>query len=211
MSAYTTHVTRLLTGALTLLLCVQVTTARPRGPGFDDHDGRRASARVERQLRKHLIPPHMLMRHMDELELTPAQREELKTIIKSAQSQMVDLRFELKGASTALIDGVKDPSVTEVEVLKRADALMELEAKQKRARLQAALKIRALLTPAQKQKAQELKSKARERFKEGKGERGRRGRWGRRGRRHHDRAHKRGPHPDKDTGCEGGACGAHLE
>jgi len=185
-----------LVALLSLLLCAQSASARPRGPGFGDPSLERPGARVERQLRKHLIPPRLLMRHMDELKLTEEQQAQLKALMKSAQGELIDLRFELKASSKALIEAVKDTSSAEEEVLKRADTLMALEAKHKRARLKTALKLRALLTPTQLKTAKALKAKARQRFKERRASKKRSRRWGKRG------AHLGERHCEGE-GCEG--------
>ena len=137
-----------------------------------------------------MIPPRLLMRHMDELELSEQQRAQLKALMKSAQSQMLDLGFELKTASKELIDAVKDNESAEAEVLKRADTLMALEAQHKRARLEVALKVRALLTPAQREKVKALKAKMRKRFKQKRA-----------GERRHRRRGDR-PHPCEGEGCK---------
>jgi Spy/CpxP family protein refolding chaperone len=120
---------------------------------------------------------------MDELKLSEAQSAELKALIKEAQSQQTDAQFERKGASQALLAAVQDPQKPEAEVLKLADALMQIEAKQKRARLQTALKVRALLSPEQRQQVMDLKGKLRDRIKERRAQkRARRGKKGRRDR-----------------------------
>ena len=123
---------------------------------------RRGGDQIERQLRKHLVPPRLIMRHMDRLELTQAQRARLKEITKNAQVQLVDVRFELQRASQALIKAIKDDSTSEEVILKRADELMALEAQKKRVRLQTALKVRVLLTPEQRERVKTIKSEMRD-------------------------------------------------
>ena len=163
---------RYLVGLALLLGLSAPLNARPRGL--------KAEGGFERQLRKHLIPPRLVLRHMDELKLSEAQSAQLKALMKEAQSQQLDAQFERKGASQALIEAVQDPQKPEAEVLKLADALMQVEAKQKRARLQTALKVRALLSPEQRQQVMDLKGKLRDRIKERRAQEG--GRWGRKGR-----------------------------
>ena len=154
---------------LTLTLCAQVSLARPRDPSAGP-----AGRIVERQLRKHLVPPHIVMRHMDELELSEAQRQQFRELMKGVRGQMKGLRAELKTASKALIDAVRDQSSAEAEVLKLADKLTTLEARHKRARLKTALKVRALLSPAQLETAKSIKTKDLAERKERRGERRRR-------------------------------------
>ena len=166
MTRSSPHVFSIFLALLLPLLWSQLSTARPHSKSkLKGYVGHERGAKIERELRRHLIPPHLLLRHMDRLALSEKQKEALKTLMKNAQAQMIDMRFELQKASKELIDAVKEDSTPQSEILKQADELMEIEAKHKRARLQVALKVRDLLTPEQRKKAKAIKAKMREKLR----------------------------------------------
>ena len=161
------------------------------GPRSGDHEegllgGAGAGGhKLMRQLKEHLLPIRFVARHMSELKLTEAQRASLKGLMKELQSAQVDSSFQLEAATDALMAALKDAGAPADAVLARADEVMSAERAVKRARLEGALKLRALLTPEQRAQAHAMLDERAERWKErgqrwGKGRKGwREGREGR--------------------------------
>ena len=116
---------------------------------------------------KELVPPpRMILRHQEELGLTAKQKKELKTIIKDAQSNSLDLEFKVQEEAEKLAKLIGAQKINLDKSLKQADLLMAAESKLKRVKLEMMLKTRMLLTQSQLKKIEEFKAKKKEERKE---------------------------------------------
>ena len=97
---------------------------------------------------KHLIPPRLIMRHMDKLNLSEDQINQLKTLMKATQNQALDLEIDLNQAMGKLENLLKESGDQDV-TLAQADRVMSVESKLKRTRLALALQVKRLLTSDQ--------------------------------------------------------------
>ena len=109
----------------------------------------------ERQLRKHLIPPERLLEHAQQLELTQAQRERLKELMKASQSKMIDLRFALQTEAEALDKLVAEDKPDAKKVMAQAEKVLKLEGDLKRETLLMLVQVKQTLTPEQLTKVKE--------------------------------------------------------
>ena len=110
------------------------------------------------KLGRHLVPPQFILRHLDTLELTTKQIDSIKQHMKEAQTQQVDLSFDIQRAISSLETGLKEQK-NEAEVLKLADQVMALESKMKRIRLSLALRVKTTLTADQVKTARKFMKK----------------------------------------------------
>ena len=116
------------------------------------------------RLGKHLIPPHLVMRHMAKLNLSDEQVNQIKTMMKKTQGRALDLEIDLNRAMGKLENLLKE-SNDHTAILTQADQVMLLESKLKRTRLSLALKIKALLTSEQLKTVKKIKRKQRKKWK----------------------------------------------
>ena len=113
---------------------------------------------------------------MRELNLTEAQREQIRTIAQSHQEEMKAVQERMGTARKALDDAITADQIDENAIRAAATTVgaVEADAAVLRANVhQAAWKV---LTPEQQQKAKELKSQMEQQMKNGRGGRGGRGR-----------------------------------
>ena len=136
----------------------------PRGMKDDFGPHARKHLRHMDRLGKHLIPPHLVMRHMDKLNLNDEQIEQIKTVMKATQSQALDLEIDLNRAMGKLENVLKDSNDHDL-ILTHADQVMALESKLKRTRLSLALQIKSMLTSEQLKTVKKIKRKQRKKWK----------------------------------------------
>ena len=149
---------------LTLVIFITMLThfAHARKHG-DKHDRMNQKPPFVRLLKSKLIPPHLVMRHMTELELSDAQKAEFKSLMKKYKSEDIDQAFNMQDITKELKQLLNDENWNNDTILKKAQSIMNSEQQLKLKRLSLALKVRALLTAEQRLKAHEIKGKMRER------------------------------------------------
>ena len=125
-----------------------------------------------RQLREHLTPPRFIIRNSAQLNLTPDQRREIKTLMVNASSSQIDQNFKMEDAIKELEQLIK-ADANQAQLLEVAGRIINLEGEIKRQRLSTALRARDILTQEQRSQALQIKRK--------RGKRGRRERRERRG------------------------------
>lgn len=117
----------------------------------------------ERRLKSHLVSPAQLLKHAEELELSQAQRVQLKEILKASSSKMIDLKFELQSEAESLEKLLEVDKVDEKKAAAQADKVLKVEGALKRETLSMMIKAKNVLTPAQlaKVKAHQEENKQR--------------------------------------------------
>jgi len=85
------------------------------------------------------------------MDLEPAQKEKVAKILDESRKEREGLQALVRQASTELNDLIQQPNAKEQAILKQADKLGELRTEGQKARLRALLKVRAELTPEQRQ------------------------------------------------------------
>ena len=110
------------------------------------------------RLAKHLIPPHLIMRHLDKLDLSEEQIQQMKTLMNTHRSKAMDLEFDLNQAIGKLEKMLEEDQDTQT-VLTQADQVMQIETQLKRTRLALALKVKKLLNSEQLKTMKKIKRK----------------------------------------------------
>ena len=118
--------------------------AQAPGPGSDP-------------LAPHVFPPELVMRHAAEIGLDEKQRAAIKEAVVKVQARFLDLQWDLQGESERMAGLLQQSPVEEAAVLTQADKVMGLEREIKKAHLALLVKIKNLLTAAQRAKLTELR------------------------------------------------------
>jgi Spy/CpxP family protein refolding chaperone len=104
-----------------------------------------------------LFPPELIMGHQAELGIDEHQRDAILKELERAQAQFPRLQWQLQAATeqlSSLLDAVK---IDETKALAQAGEVMKLETEIKRTHLGLLIRIRNLLTEAQRAKLLEIR------------------------------------------------------
>ncbi len=110
-----------------------------------------------------LYPPELVMSHQRELGIDDRQRDAIIEQIEKAQSQIVKLQWQMQAASEQLVKLLDAPRVDEAQALAQAERVMSLERDLKKVHLALLIRIRNVLTDAQRARLAELRRAAPER------------------------------------------------
>jgi Spy/CpxP family protein refolding chaperone len=108
-------------------------------------------------LAQHVFAPELVMRHAAEIGLDDTQRAAVKEAVVKMQSRFLDLQWDLQAEVEKLARLLQASPVDETAVLAQADKVMGLERDVKKAHLALLVRIKNLLTGAQKAKLTELR------------------------------------------------------
>ena len=92
------------------------------------------------------------MAHQAQISVDEKQRDAILAEIQQAQSKILKLQWTLQDASGQLARMLGESKVDEAKALAQADKLMEMERELKRTHLALLIRIRNLLTDAQRSK-----------------------------------------------------------
>ena len=115
------------------------------------------SARSEDPIGGKLFPPELIMSHQLELGIDERQRDAILKELEHAQAQFPRLQWQLQAATEQLSSLLEAPKVDEAKALAQAGEVMQLETEIKKTHLGLLIRIRNLLTDAQRMKLQELR------------------------------------------------------
>jgi len=104
-----------------------------------------------------LFPPELIMMHQQELGIDDKQRTAILKEVEKLQSTVLPIQWQLQGATGELAHLLDEPKVDETKVLAQADKVMELERQMKRSHLALLVRLRNLLTDAQRAKLKALR------------------------------------------------------
>lgn len=107
-----------------------------------------------------LIPPELIINHQAELRIDERQREAILKEMEHAQAQFPRLQWQLQAATEQLSQLLDAPQVDETKALAQASDVMRLETEIKKMHLALLIRIRNLLTDAQRVKLQEIRRAA---------------------------------------------------
>jgi Spy/CpxP family protein refolding chaperone len=131
-----------------LVVCVLLTILTAPGAG---HAG------AERPPREAGAPPdQFIAEHAERLGLDQEILTAIRAIVDASRAQGETLRTELRQAQAQMRVLLSQEAPDEAAVMQHADAIGALELAIRQQRLQAMLRIRALLTPAQRQELMRL-------------------------------------------------------
>jgi len=106
-----------------------------------------------------LFPPELIMSHQEELGIEDAQRTAILKEIEKAQSQVLQLQWQMHAATEQLAKALDTAKIDESKALAQADKLMTMERDLKRTHLGMLIRIRNMLTDSQRAKLAELRAK----------------------------------------------------
>jgi len=104
-----------------------------------------------------LFSPELVMEHQGEIGLDDRQREAILKDLERTQSQFPRLQWQLQAASQQLSRLLDAPQVDEVKALAQAGEVMKLETEIKRTHLGLLIRIRNVLTDAQRARLQAIR------------------------------------------------------
>jgi len=104
-----------------------------------------------------LFPPELIMTHQAEIGLEDKQRESILKELEKAQGQFPRLQWQLQAASQQLSKLLDESPINEAKALAQAAEVMKLETEIKRAHLGLLIRIRNVLSDAQRSKLQALR------------------------------------------------------
>ncbi len=104
-----------------------------------------------------LFPPELIMSHQAELGIDERQRDAILKELERAQAQFPRLQWQLQAATEQLSSLLDAPKIDEARALAQAAEVMKLETEIKKAHLGLLIRIRNLLTDAQRSKLLELR------------------------------------------------------
>jgi Spy/CpxP family protein refolding chaperone len=108
-----------------------------------------------------LFPPELIMKHQRELGIDERQRDAIVAEVQRTQSQLVPMQWQMQGATEQLASLLEAQQVDEARVLAQADKVMSLEREFKRAHLSLLIRLRNLLSDAQRRRLAELRKETR--------------------------------------------------
>jgi TonB-dependent SusC/RagA subfamily outer membrane receptor len=106
---------------------------------------------------KFLYPPEMVMAHQEAIGLSDIQRLAIQVLVKTMQSNVVDVQFKLSSNGEKLARLLSATTVDEAAVLQQIDQVLASEREVKRAQLTLLIRIKNQLTPAQQAGLDKLK------------------------------------------------------
>lgn len=104
-----------------------------------------------------LFPPELIMSRQAELGIDERQRDAILKEIERAQAQFPRLQWQLQAATEQLSSLLEAPKIDEAKALAQAGEVMKLETEIKKTHLALLIRIRNLLTDAQRTKLQEIR------------------------------------------------------
>ena len=116
---------------------------------------------------KQLFIPALVMAHQHEIELTAAQRDAIAKDMSETQKKVLELRWGLDEKSEELEKLLAADKIDEGAALARAAAVLDVEREIKQTHLGLLIRIKNLLTPAQRAKLAELRPREQGRFHHG--------------------------------------------
>jgi Spy/CpxP family protein refolding chaperone len=108
---------------------------------------------------KAFFPPELVMQNQDGIGLTEVQRKSINKELQSAQSEFMNLQWDLSKESEKLKSLIEKEKPSEKEVLEQLDKILAIENKIKKRQLILLVRIKNQLTHEQQEKLQQLKNK----------------------------------------------------
>lgn len=109
-------------------------------------------------LQSELFDADVVMKYQSEIELTKAQRENIKKIHQATMSNFSSTKWDLDAEMTALNGMLAESRVNESATLKQMKVITDLENSMKMARLEMLIKIKNELSESQQSKLKELRT-----------------------------------------------------
>jgi Spy/CpxP family protein refolding chaperone len=112
---------------------------------------------------RHLFSPRLIMQHQEAIGLTETQQKRITKAVADVQSKVTGVTWELEKASEQLGKLLEGAQADEQAVLRKADEVMSLEQRMKRAHLAMLVEVKNQLTAEQQQQLRALQGPERDR------------------------------------------------
>lgn len=133
--------------------------SRPSAHGGPPDHGDPDMARELARLGVHFYPAHTVIRRAKEIGLTPEQTTKVRAEMLATQSKTIDLRAKVEHARVEAARLLAADKVDEKAVDAQIDEAAKAQAEMHKVHVGAILRIRALLTPEQRQKLDEKRAR----------------------------------------------------
>jgi Spy/CpxP family protein refolding chaperone len=104
--------------------------------------------------------PELVMQHQQAIGLTDEQKEFFKSEFRKAQIRFTEMQWQLQDEAEKMGALVKQDSINEQQVLAQLDKVLGAEREIKRLQILLVIQIKNRLTPEQRARLMEIKSKA---------------------------------------------------
>ena len=106
------------------------------------------------------FPPELVMQHQQAIGLTDEQKEAFKNELRKAQLRFTELQWQLQDEVEKMVSLVKHDQVDEQQALVQLDKILAIEREIKRAQFGLVIFIKNKLTPEQRARLTEIRSKS---------------------------------------------------
>jgi Spy/CpxP family protein refolding chaperone len=104
--------------------------------------------------------PELVMQHQQAIGLTDEQKEFFKSEFRKAQTRFTEMQWQMQDEAEKMVALVKQESTSEQQVLAQLDKVLGLEREIKRLQISLLIQIKNKLTPEQRTRLMELKSRS---------------------------------------------------
>lgn len=144
-----------------LLACISTAIAQQPPPPPDGPMGPEPRPPGGDKIGRAFFPPELVMRNQKAINLTPDQQSAIREEMRKAMPRFTELQWQLSAEEEALEALVRADAPDEKQILAQFDKLMLVESELKRVRFALLVRLRAILTPEQQQKLEEVKKQDR--------------------------------------------------
>lgn len=143
------------------LACIGIAHAQQPPPPPDGSMGPDPRPSGGDKIGRAFFPPELLMRNQRAINLTPDQQSTIRDEMRKAMPRFTELQWQLSAEEETLESMVRAKDPDEKQILTQFDRLMIAESELKRVRFALLVRLRAILTPEQQEKLEELKKQDR--------------------------------------------------
>jgi len=108
-----------------------------------------------------LYPPEMIEAFQDQLEITKAQREKIMAEILATQKALLESRWKESGLMEDFVKALDAPVIDEQKAIALHEKLLESENRIKRANIALMIRLKGLLSSAQRAQLEKIKKEGR--------------------------------------------------
>jgi Spy/CpxP family protein refolding chaperone len=148
--------------ALLLFGCAKSASDRPSEPEMATvaQTEEPSQPTLSKEIEVTLYPPKLVMDHQSELGIEEAQRATILEGLRTTQSELVEVDWQLRGEKEKLASVLTSAHVDEKEALSIAERVMRLENQIKAAHLGMLIRIKNTLTEAQQSRLGEIRRRS---------------------------------------------------
>lgn len=104
--------------------------------------------------------PELVMQHQQAIGLTDEQKEFFKAEFRKAQTRFTEMQWQMQDEAEKMVGLVKQENTSEQQVLSQLDRVLGLEREIKRLQVSLLIQIKNKLTPEQRARLMEIKSRS---------------------------------------------------